>query len=50
MFSKKSLKKTAGGAPGLTRTSTATSNKDRGLAEISTVHSKWDRYGGTGMS
>ena len=39
-----------GGGPGLTRTSTATSDKDRGLADSAAVHIKWDRDGGIGMA
>ena len=39
-----------GGGPGLTRTLTATSNKDRGLADSAAAHSQWDGTGGTGMA
>ena len=35
--------------PSSTCTSTATSDKDRGLDDIAAVHSKWDGAGGTRM-
>ena len=38
------------GGPGLTITSTATSDKDWGLADSTAFHSQWDRAGGTGMA
>ena len=39
-----------GGGAGLTRTLTATSDKDRGLAYSAAVHSQWGGTGGTGMA
>ena len=39
-----------GRGPGLTHTSTALSNKERGLDESAAVHSKSDGDGGTGMT
>ena len=38
------------GGPGLTRTSPATSNKDRGLAYSAAVHIQWHGAGGPGMA
>ena len=38
-----------GRSPSHTRTSTATSNKDQGLADSAAFHSKWDGAGGTGI-
>ena len=39
-----------GGGPSLTRTSTAKSIKERGLANSAAVHSKWDGSEGTVMA
>ena len=39
-----------GGVPGLTRTPTATSNKDRGLADSAAIYSQWEGAWGTGMA
>ena len=36
--------------PGPRRTLTATTNKDRGLADGADVHGEWDIYGGEGMA
>ena len=38
-----------GRSPGPTRTSTATSDKTRGLADSAAIHSQWDGSEGTGM-